>query len=271
MNRRTHGSMAALMALSLAGCSSTDGPTITRSFSSPNQTAMYSPQPQPPLNPQSSLGAAAPSARNARVTPPAKKSSQQRLARRPEPILKRTTIVVDVDDTLCTTDYNCVLWGIGSDGSEPLMNAARVLRELATKYDILYLTARPASTSHRTERWLKKYNFPSGPIMGSKNIIDFLGQTSFKKKTLAKLRRERSGTLIGIGDRPRDAEAYRTNQMVPVVVNPCRGGKFHRDDLLFRDWNSVARFFEANERLFLDPLELAEDIRKGELRVAMPG
>src|SRR5207237_1686780 len=31
----------------------------------------------------------------------------------------RTTIAVDIDETLCVTDYTCVLWGIGRDNSTP--------------------------------------------------------------------------------------------------------------------------------------------------------
>jgi hypothetical protein len=183
----------------------------------------------------------------------------------------RTTIVVDIDDTLCVTDYNGVILGIGSDNSRPLDNAAQTLRALAEKYDILYLSARPAAVAYRTQRWLKANNFPDGPVLGSRNVVDFVSQTNFKKKTLARLQRERGNLLIGIGDRPRDVEAYRANQMLPIVVNPCRGGKFHQDDLVFQGWEGVAQFFEANEKTLEDPVNLAHNIRRGQLHVTLPG
>jgi hypothetical protein len=166
---------------------------------------------------------------------------------------------------------HCVILGIGSDGSRPFDDAARTLRELAKKYDILYLSARPASVAHRTRRWLNANDFPAGPVLGSRNLIDFFAQTNFKKKTLARLQRERGNMLIGIGDRPRDAEAYRANQMLPIVVNPCSGGKFHPNELVFETWDDVARFFQANENTLQDPLKLAQSIKKGQLHVTVPG
>ena len=183
----------------------------------------------------------------------------------------RTTIVVDIDETLCITDYNCVLWGIGSDDSRPLAHAAETLNELARSYDIIYLTARPSSVAHRSRAWLNRHGFPKGELIGSPSIGDFLGQTGFKKKTLARLKRERKGLLIGIGDKPTDAEAYRENGMLALVVNPWEGKRYHPRDLIFRDWRGIARFFEANEGILMDPLRLASSIRTGELPVMNPG
>jgi hypothetical protein len=182
----------------------------------------------------------------------------------------RTTIVIDIDDTLCVTDYRCVIFGIGTDDSRPLDEAARTLRLLAEKYDILYLTARPASVSHRTRRWLKAHDFPPGPIIGSRTLIDVIFQSDYKKRVLTRLRKQHVGMLIGIGDRPWDSRAYRASGMIPVVVNPCPGGKFHRNDLIFKTWRSVGIFFEKNEPLLMDPHRLANTINTGGLTMLLP-
>jgi len=183
----------------------------------------------------------------------------------------RTTIVVDIDDTLCVTDYNSVLWGFGSDDSRAFVNAARTLRELARDYGILYLSARPAFSSQRTRQWLDDHNFPSGSVIGAGGVVDYIAQTSFKKRTLARLQREGGGLLIGIGDGPRDSEAYRASGMVSVIVNPSRHATYHPSDFILKDWAGVAEFFAANKGVLTNPLKLAGNLKTGESGIMLPG
>jgi hypothetical protein len=158
----------------------------------------------------------------------------------------RSTIVVDVDDTLCTTDYKCVIFGIGADHSRPFADAAQTLRDLSRNYEILYLTARPATVSHRTQRWLDANDFPPGRIIGSKTLWDVIDQASYKKRVLARLQQEGQGVFVGIGDRPRDAKAYHATGLLPIVVNPRPECKYQPDALIFEDWESVAAYFKES-------------------------
>lgn len=184
---------------------------------------------------------------------------------------RRTTIVVDVDETLCITDYNCVLWGIGSDDSRPLRDAQRVMRQLSERFDILYLTARPTSCIPKTRRWLTSNGFPDGQIVGSPSLGDFLGQTGFKKKALRRLREASDRILIGIGDKNTDAEAYRDNGMLAIIVNPWSHQRYSRNDIVLNEWSRVGTFFEANADLFTAPEQLAEAMSRNRLSLQMPG
>lgn len=173
--------------------------------------------------------------RDAGQTPPGSESGRA-----------RSTIVVDVDDTLCTTDYKCVIFGIGADHSRPFPAAAQTLRELSRRYDILYLTARPAAVSHRTQRWLEANSFPPGRIIGSKTLWDVIDQASYKKRALVRLQQEGEGVFVGIGDRPRDAKAYHATGLLPIVVNPRAECRYRPDALIFEDWENVAAFFKES-------------------------
>ena len=154
---------------------------------------------------------------------------------------ERITLVVDIDETLCVTDYNSVLWGIGSDDSRPLAGCVTVMRELASDYDILYLTARPDSVRGKTQRWLASKGFPQGRIVTSPTVGDFILQSDFKKNMLRRIGGGQKGMLIGIGDKAADGEAYRTNRMLSVVVNPWSTHRYHRNDVVLTNWPALGR------------------------------
>lgn len=176
-------------------------------------------------------------------------------------------IAVDVDETLSITDYNHLLWGIGDDDSTPLPGAQATLRRLSGEYDIVYVTARSKSLEDKTRRWLERHRFPAGRIVTSPTLGDFLLQSSFKRKVFAKLRREYPNLLIGIGDKTKDAEAYRKNGMVPVVVNPWKGHDYHDDDIVCRDWSAVAAFFARHRDTLRDTSRLAALLSAGRVRL----
>lgn len=189
-------------------------------------------------------------------------------ALRPTP---RTMIVVDIDETLCVTDYTSVILGIGTDDSIPLHNSPQVLTRLAKEYDVVYLTARPKACESRTRRWLLSRGFPDGRIFTSATITDFVAQTGFKQAMLAKLGRQHRQMLIGIGDKPTDAKAYRRSGMLAVVVNPWKGKRYGDGDVIFRDWAGVEEFFKSNRDLLTDPVRLSEGLQRGRLPFELPG
>jgi hypothetical protein len=187
------------------------------------------------------------------------------------PALSRTTLVVDIDETLCITDYNSVLWGIGRDDSVPLPGAVAAMSRLAREYNIVYLTARPKSCENRTRRWLVSRGFPDGPLVTSPTVGDFLGQTGFKKSMLAKLQQQYGRMLIGIGDKPTDAEAYRHNGMLPVIVNPWRDRRYQDREIVIQDWSGILAFFERNRDVLTDSRRLADGLQRGHLPLQIRG
>lgn len=188
---------------------------------------------------------------------------------RPTP--SRTTLVVDIDETLCVTDYNSVLWGLGRDDSTPLPGAVSAMSRLAREYNIVYLTARPKSCENRTRRWLTSRGFPDGPLITSPTVGDFIGQTGFKKSMLARLQRQYGQMLIGIGDKPTDAEAYRQNGMLPVIVNPWRDRRYQNQEIIIQDWSGVLAFFERNRDVLTDSRRLADGLQRRSLALQVRG
>lgn len=178
---------------------------------------------------------------------------------------ERTVLAVDVDETLSVTDYNSLLWGIGKDDSQPLPGAQTTLSRLGRSFEIIYVTARSRSLEDETRAWLAKHGFPSGRIVTSPTLGDFIFQGDFKRKVMQRLRSENPNLVVGIGDKAKDGEAYRNSRMVSVIVNPWRNQKYHADDIVLRDWSAVADFFEANQALLSNPRRLKEGLNGGRL------
>jgi hypothetical protein len=169
---------------------------------------------------------------------------------------EQTILVVDVDETLSVTDYKSLLWGIGRDDSAPLPGALETLVDLADNYHIVYLTARPRSLQQKTRRWLEVQGFPAGPVLAAPRLRDFLQQKRFKRRLLADKQNEWDNMLIGIGDKPTDARAYRQNDMLAIVVNPWPGQRYNDQDVVLTDWYGVAAFFREYHRLLSNPDKL---------------
>jgi phosphatidate phosphatase APP1 len=168
------------------------------------------------------------------------------------------TLVVDIDETLCVTDYTNVFWGIGRDDSRPLPNAARIMNSLSRDFRIVYLTARPRNLLEKTRRWIAREGFPQGDIITAPNVLDLISQTTYKQKQLNRMRASYPNMLIGIGDKPTDADAYRKHGMLPVVVNPWRDRHYRAGELIMQDWQQLGEFFERNRDVLTDRPLLAE-------------
>ena len=177
---------------------------------------------------------------------------------------------MDVDETLCVTDYTSLVWGIGKDDSKPLPEAQATLQRLHGSFDIMYVTARSRSLERETRQWLSKHNFPAGRIVTSRTVGEFILQSNFKRKAFRKLRREYPNMVIGIGDKAKDGEAYRDNGMLAVIVNPWPDHDYHRDDIICRDWPAVQTFFDANRPTLSDPQRLSRQVDRGQMFFKSP-
>jgi phosphoglycolate phosphatase-like HAD superfamily hydrolase len=184
---------------------------------------------------------------------------------------ERPVVAVDIDETLCETDYTNLLWGIGRDETTPLPGARAALSELSRDYDLLYVTARSKSLAGKTTSWLKRHGFPEGRLITSPTLGDFIFQSGFKRAALRQLRREYPNLVVGIGDKAADAEAYRANRMVPVVVHPWAHHRYHADDVVLRDWSAVAGFFRDNRAVLRDPRRLNDALGRGPVDLLRSG
>ena len=73
----------------------------------------------------------------------------------------------------------------------PTPDSGRCLQELARRYKLVYLTARPETAKAATEEWLNAMNFPKGPL--------FVGQTPADQLALAPALRQGFEFEAGLG------------------------------------------------------------------------
>ncbi len=122
--------------------------------------------------------------------------------------------IVDIDKTVVADNFGEVLLGT----ADPMPGSAHVLRRLAARHTIVYLTHRPDFLGPHSKRWLHSHNFPRGPVLTGTlgGLID--GSGSFKAQRLADLRRTFQNISWGIGDKLSDARAYARNGVRSILI-----------------------------------------------------
>ena len=144
-------------------------------------------------------------------------------------------ILVFIDGTICDASQRYHL-GIGTPDfyrhEEILKDAAvpgsvHCLQELAQRYQLVYIGARPAFTSPFTEEWLAQMGFPAGPV--------YLGETQAERLVLVKELCDKFDFIAGIGDRWDDNELHLEIGCLSIILQEHAG-----------DWASVPRHLEKN-------------------------
>lgn len=174
----------------------------------------------------------------------------------------RTIIAVDIDGTISDTDYDDLVFDDEDKDSVPIANSRETLSVLANDYHIVYFTARPRFLLEKTRGWLAKHGYPHGPVVAAGGLRDSLRQGSFKREMLVGLRQSWPNLLIGIGDKHRDAVAYRANGMLPVVLTTKNIARKRRtwQVTVLSTWEDVSLLFAANPRILSAPSTLADAI-----------
>ncbi len=135
-------------------------------------------------------------------------------------------LVVDLDRTLVGSGFQQVMIG----DPKPMAGSRRVMKRLAERYGVVYLTHRPDYFGPKSKAWLKKHAYPPGPLLLS-DLGGFLsGSEKFKSGVLAGLRRRFHRLEMGIGDKPSDGQAYHDNGMKAFVI--LQPGEATRDEEL---------------------------------------
>lgn len=177
---------------------------------------------------------------------------------------QRTIVLVDIDETISNTDYQTLLSGKATDvGSTPLPHSVEAMTEIARRFNVAYLTARPRELLDKTRRWIKSEGFPDGPVLTSDTLGDWIHQSEYKLRVLKHSQKVFPNILIGIGNTAGDAEAYGQSGMLTVVVTKDNIEGFGLHGVLARNWQDIRKFFDANLDVLEDPQRLRNLLKEG--------
>jgi hypothetical protein len=134
----------------------------------------------------------------------------------------KKAVLVFIDGTICDTRHRRHLIGTSDfyKREEILKDAATpgsvlCLQEIAQKYAIVYIGARPNSTLLYTEEWLDSMGFPKGPV--------YLASTQEERLALVKDLRQRFDFIAGIGDRWDDNELHLEIGCLSIILKEFEG------------------------------------------------
>lgn len=131
-------------------------------------------------------------------------------------------ILVFIDGTICDTRPRHPLRGTPDFYAReeilkdlPVPGSVRCLQELAQRYEIIYLGARPGFTLPYTEEWLQLNGFPKGPV--------YLGERQADRLALVRGMRGEFDFIAGIGDRWDDNELHLEIGCLSIILQEFEG------------------------------------------------
>ncbi|HUU85434.1 MAG TPA: hypothetical protein VM243_18195, partial [Phycisphaerae bacterium] len=155
----------------------------------------------------------------------------------------------DIDQTVSDTKKRYLL-GDGVDRSKPLPGAVQVLGELADRFHVVYLTARPREMAVKTLRWLNDQGFPRGPVL-CWDIDEYeFSATEYKKDRLDDLEDRLDHVNLGVGNAESDHTAYRKRKLFTILVDPHEPPARIERGVRLPDWAAVRRLFATNPHLY---------------------
>ncbi len=144
-------------------------------------------------------------------------------------------VLVFIDGTICDRRPQLHLLGTPEFYErEAILKALAVpgsvqcLQELAQRYQIVYIGARPVSALPYTEEWLQMMGFPKGPV--------YLARTQKERLAIVRDLRERFDFVAGIGDRWDDNELHLEIGCLSIIVKEHEG-----------NWDTVRKYLLGKE------------------------
>lgn len=133
------------------------------------------------------------------------------------------SVIVFIDGTICDTRLRHHL-GVGTQEYHrreellkdvPVKGSVECMRELAHRYHLVYLGARPSAMRSDTEEWLRENGFPAGPV--------YLARTFEQRLRLTKGLRSKFKFVAGIGDRWDDNECHLALGCLSIILKEFEG------------------------------------------------
>ncbi|RMG07417.1 MAG: hypothetical protein D6731_23815 [Planctomycetota bacterium] len=170
---------------------------------------------------------------------------------------RRPLAIVDIDGTLSTAAGPEVLLRGGAD-APTFSGAPELLRDLARRYQLVYLTARDDAFLSPTRRFLARHRFPPGPVLfndwgfwdpDARAQLRPSRHGEFKLRVLRGLAARGLRLALGIGNAETDAEAYEAAGLRSCIRR--EGDRVGRRSFCFADYGELRRRLVAEG--FLEP------------------
>lgn len=155
-------------------------------------------------------------------------------------------IICDIDFTISSTNAVLLLTK-NILHIKSVIDSVGIMRSLARKYKIIYLTARRDYYTRLTKLWLMKKGFPRGPLL-ARRYENHFQQELFKIKALHPIVRI-SKNGIGIGDLSSDISAYLKHNLRAVKIDHPLFAKrntsytFNRGFYRVKSWQGIKKVF----------------------------
>lgn len=146
-------------------------------------------------------------------------------------------LVLDIDHTI--TDISTFQFAFTTNrNTRALPDAIDVIRRLASRFSIIYLTARDRSFLGKTRGWFHMNNLPDGPVVLRRRRFWSQVSLDHKLERLAELKRTHR-IVAGVGDLPSDAKAYLANGAAAYLMDP--GGQLPEMEraIKVRSWKEL--------------------------------
>ncbi len=123
-------------------------------------------------------------------------------------------VVLDLDWTLVSGGFEGVLGG----QAEPIPYSLKVTERLVQDCVVVYLTGRPTSFSQLSKHWLRKNNYPLGPVIANSDSTLGLGVQQYKTSQIKAIKRDFPNLRYGVGDLMTDIRAYQAGGMHAILI-----------------------------------------------------
>lgn len=134
---------------------------------------------------------------------------------------KNQSVLIFIDGTICDDRHRINLYGTAEFYSEenvikdkPVVNSVKFTNELAERYNITYIGARPESMLAITHKWLYMNGFPKGKV--------FLAAEQSERIKIAESVLADENIVLGIGDRWDDNQLHLILGCRSIIVEEYR-------------------------------------------------
>lgn len=147
--------------------------------------------------------------------------------------------ITDIDQTIADVSSFGYLFR-GNDSVQATEHSREVLRDLAGRMVIVYLSARDHIFTAKTKAWLKSRDFPPGPLYVRRVRFWSISPREHKIRRLEEICSRFSNVCWGVGDLVGDVEAYAHRKIPPILLSRKRRDGLPPDCRCVATWKEIA-------------------------------